>query len=101
MQARVGEDFLLYEAFPYYHAKGDNRLKVRFKKVQHNLILKERKIKIRKKGEETVEEHDEFHDEKTQQFRYFENISGYSGVGIGQTYRGQNSTRPLVITSEI
>ena len=76
----MGEDFLLYEAFPYYHAKEDNHLKLRFKKVQHNLILKERKIKTRKKGEEVVDEHEEFHDERTQQFRYFSDISGYSGV---------------------
>ena len=57
-------------------------MKLRFKKVQHNLILKERKIKTRKKGEELIEEHGEFHDEKTQQFRYFDDISGYSGVNI-------------------
>ena len=71
---------MLYEAFPYYQAKEDNHLKLRFKKIQHNLILKERKIKTRRRGEELIEEHQEFQDERSQQFRYFEDISGYSGV---------------------
>lgn len=86
LMARIEEEFLLYEAFPYYQAKEDNHLKLRFKKVQHNLILKERKIKTRKKGEELIEEHGEFHDERTQQFRYFDDISGYSGVFICGPY---------------
>jgi cleavage and polyadenylation specificity factor subunit 1 len=79
-QARVEDGLLIYEAFPYYQSKEDNHLKIRFKKVQHNLILKERKVKFRKRGEEILDEFDEFKTDQGQWFRYFEDISGYSGV---------------------
>jgi len=39
-QARNDDGILIYEAFPHHHSKMDNHLKIRFKKVQHNLILK-------------------------------------------------------------
>ena len=74
---------MIYEAFPYYQAKTDNHLKLRFKKVQHNLILKERKVKTRKRGDiEIIDEYEELKDDRGQWFRYFEDISGYSGVGV-------------------
>lgn len=38
-------ELLAYEVFPYYDAKLDDRLKMRFKKVKHGLILRERKSK--------------------------------------------------------
>lgn len=85
--ARVDDGLLIYEAFPYFQSKADNHLKIRFKKVQHNLILKERKVKARKRGEEIiVDEFDEFKHECGQWFRYFDDISGYSGVFICGPY---------------
>ncbi|XP_060586959.1 cleavage and polyadenylation specificity factor subunit 1-like [Ruditapes philippinarum] len=84
--ARVEDGLLIYEAFPYYQSKEDNHLKIRFKKVQHNLILKERKVKFRKRGEEILDEFDEFKTDQGQWFRYFDDISGYSGVFICGPY---------------
>ncbi|XP_052818827.1 cleavage and polyadenylation specificity factor subunit 1-like isoform X2 [Mya arenaria] len=85
--ARSDDGVLIYEAFPYYQAKADNHLKIRFKKVQHNLILKERKVKYRKRGDvEIIDEFDELKDERGQWFRYFNDISGYSGVFICGPY---------------
>lgn len=79
-QARVEDGLLIYEAFPYYQSKADNHLKIRFKKVQHNLIVKERKVKYRKRGEEILDEYEELKNDQGQWFRYFSDISGYSGV---------------------
>lgn len=79
----MDDGLLIYEAFPYYQSKTDNHLKIRFKKVQHNLILKERKVKSRKRGDvEIIDEFDELKDDRGQWFRYFEDISGYSGVTV-------------------
>lgn len=71
---------MIYEAFPYYQSKTDNHLKIRFKKIQHNLILKERKVKTRKRGEEVLDEFDELKVDEGQWFRPFDDISGYRGV---------------------
>lgn len=84
--ARVEDGLLIYEAFPYCQSKTDNHLKIRFKKVQHNLILKERKVRTRKRGEELIEDFDELKNEEGQWFRYFEDISGYSGVFVCGPY---------------
>ncbi|XP_052231440.1 cleavage and polyadenylation specificity factor subunit 1-like isoform X1 [Dreissena polymorpha] len=85
--ARSDDGLLIYEAFQYHQSKSDNHLKLRFKKIQHNLILKERKVKSRKRGDvEIVDEFDELKDERGQWFRYFEDISGYSGVFICGPY---------------
>ncbi|XP_053401547.1 cleavage and polyadenylation specificity factor subunit 1-like [Mercenaria mercenaria] len=84
--ARVEDGLLIYEAFPYYQSKAENHLKIRFKKVQHNLILKERKVKFRKRGEEIIDEFDELKNDQGQWFRYFDDISGYSGVFICGPY---------------
>jgi hypothetical protein len=43
MFCRVGEDFHLYEAYPFYEDSYENVLKLRFAKVKHHLILRERK----------------------------------------------------------
>jgi len=41
--ARVGEDFYMSEAYPYYEDSYEDVLKLRFSKIKHNLILRERK----------------------------------------------------------
>ncbi|CAH1269285.1 CPSF1 [Branchiostoma lanceolatum] len=79
--ARVDEDLLIYEAFPYHLSPSYTMLKIRFKKVQHNLILRERKGgKTKKTGDQ--EDSDGQTGSRMQHFRTFTDISGYSGVFI-------------------
>ncbi|MBN3295375.1 CPSF1 factor, partial [Amia calva] len=81
----VDQELLIYEAFPYDQQQGQNNLKVRFKKVPHNINFREKKVKLSKKekkseggqGEEGTGMRG-----RVARFRYFEDISGYSGVFI-------------------
>jgi hypothetical protein len=41
--ARVGDDFYVYEAYPYYEDSYEDVLKLRFSTIRHGLILRERK----------------------------------------------------------
>ena len=43
MFARVGDDLCVYEAYPYYEESYEDVLKLRFSKIKHNLILRERR----------------------------------------------------------
>lgn len=40
--ARFGEDVCLYEAYPYYEESYEDIIKLRFAKIKHHLILRER-----------------------------------------------------------
>ncbi|KFM60381.1 Cleavage and polyadenylation specificity factor subunit 1, partial [Stegodyphus mimosarum] len=75
--ARADEDLLIYEAFPFYETQIDNHLKLRFRKLNHDIITRERKLFKAKKTEE---------EEQTSSYkrwlRYFVDISGYSGVFV-------------------
>ncbi|XP_029637941.1 cleavage and polyadenylation specificity factor subunit 1 [Octopus sinensis] len=85
--ARVDEDLLLYEAFPFYQTQIDNHLKIRFKKIQHNLILRDKKSsRARKKGVEATEDVGILKESHVCLMRYFEDITGYSGVFICGAY---------------
>ena len=78
--ARVDEDLLLYEA---YVVPSDSSLgQLRFKKVQHNLILRERATKAKRKME--GEEKRSFLNSRW--LRAFEDVAGYSGVFICGPY---------------
>lgn len=80
-QARVDEDLLIYEAFPFYQTQIDNHLKIRFKKIQHNLILREKRLsRARKKGIDVPDDTGILQENHVCLMRYFEDISGYSGV---------------------
>ncbi|EEC01987.1 cleavage and polyadenylation specificity factor, putative [Ixodes scapularis] len=74
--ARVDEDLLIYEAFPFYETQREGHLKLRFKKLNHDIILRSRKYKTQKPENEE--------EEKAFQSRLwlqpFSDISGYSGV---------------------
>ncbi|ESO86522.1 hypothetical protein LOTGIDRAFT_128853 [Lottia gigantea] len=84
--ARVEEELFIYEAFPFQPTQSDKQhhLKIRFKRFQHDLILKSRKTgKSKKKGEmEEVIPKKSF----VQSLRYFDDVSGYAGVFVCGAY---------------
>jgi cleavage and polyadenylation specificity factor subunit 1 len=41
--ARIGEDLFMYEAYPYYEDSYEDVLKLRFAKIKHHLILREKR----------------------------------------------------------
>ncbi|GFS30200.1 cleavage and polyadenylation specificity factor subunit 1 [Nephila pilipes] len=75
--ARAGEDLLIYEVFPFHETQIENHLKLRFRKVNHELITRERKLFKSKKSEEN-----ESSSTYKRWLRYFVDISGYSGVFV-------------------
>uniref|UniRef100_A0A3Q2YAZ5 Cleavage and polyadenylation specificity factor subunit 1 n=1 Tax=Hippocampus comes TaxID=109280 RepID=A0A3Q2YAZ5_HIPCM len=79
----VEQELLIYEAFPYDQQQPQNNLKVRFKKVPHNINFREKKSKFKrdKKPEGSVSD-ETVVKSRIARFRYFEDISGYSGVFI-------------------
>uniref|UniRef100_A0A1A8MHN9 Cleavage and polyadenylation specificity factor subunit 1 n=3 Tax=Nothobranchius pienaari TaxID=704102 RepID=A0A1A8MHN9_9TELE len=80
----VESELLIYEAFPYDQQQPQSNLKVRFKKVHHNINFREKKSKLRKekKAESSSSEETPAVKNRISRFRYFEDISGYSGVFI-------------------
>uniref|UniRef100_A0A671US95 Cleavage and polyadenylation specificity factor subunit 1 n=1 Tax=Sparus aurata TaxID=8175 RepID=A0A671US95_SPAAU len=80
----VDQELLIYEAFPYDQQQPQNNLKVRFKKVPHNINFREKKSKLKKdkKSESGATEESAAAKSRIARFRYFEDISGYSGVFI-------------------
>lgn len=80
----VEQELLIYEAFPYDQQQPQNNLKVRFKKVPHSINFREKKSKLRKdkKAESGAPEDTSAAKSRNARFRYFEDISGYSGVFI-------------------
>uniref|UniRef100_A0A672N9V0 Cleavage and polyadenylation specificity factor subunit 1 n=1 Tax=Sinocyclocheilus grahami TaxID=75366 RepID=A0A672N9V0_SINGR len=108
--AHVDQELLIYEAFPYDQQQAQSNLKVRFKKMPHNINFREKKSKMRKdkkpegQGEETVGVRG-----RVARFRYFQDISGYSGVFICGpsphwmlvTSRGAMRLHPMTIDGAI
>ncbi|XP_078335129.1 cleavage and polyadenylation specificity factor subunit 1-like isoform X2 [Crassostrea virginica] len=80
--ARVEDDLYIYEAFGYPQSSIDNHLKLRFKKIQHGLILREKRTKSKKKDPEEFQKEEK----KVGKMRYFRDIAGYSGVFICGAY---------------
>ncbi|XP_014854007.1 PREDICTED: cleavage and polyadenylation specificity factor subunit 1 [Poecilia mexicana] len=80
----VENELLIYEAFPYDQQQPQNNLKVRFKKVHHNINFREKKSKLKKdkKTDSSSTEENPAVKSRISRFRYFEDISGYSGVFI-------------------
>uniref|UniRef100_A0A674ANA7 Cleavage and polyadenylation specificity factor subunit 1 n=1 Tax=Salmo trutta TaxID=8032 RepID=A0A674ANA7_SALTR len=83
----VEQELLIYEAFPYDQQQAQSNLKVRFKKMPHNINFREKKSKVKKdkKAEGQAgpsEEGPVVVKGRVARFRYFEDISGYSGVFI-------------------
>ncbi|XP_048057848.1 LOW QUALITY PROTEIN: cleavage and polyadenylation specificity factor subunit 1 [Megalobrama amblycephala] len=108
--AHVDQELLIYEAFPYDQQQAQCNLKVRFKKMPHNINFREKKSKIRKdkkpegQGEETLGVKG-----RVARFRYFQDISGYAGVFICGpsphwmlvTSRGAMRLHPMTIDGAI
>lgn len=108
--AHVDQELLIYEAFPYDQQQAQSNLKVRFKKMPHNINFREKKSKIRKdkkpegQGEETLVVKG-----RVARFRYFQDISGYAGVFICGpsphwmlvTSRGAMRLHPMTIDGAI
>uniref|UniRef100_A0A8C3BMS0 Cleavage and polyadenylation specificity factor subunit 1 n=1 Tax=Cairina moschata TaxID=8855 RepID=A0A8C3BMS0_CAIMO len=80
----VDQELLIYEAFSHDSQLGQSNLKVRFKKVPHNINFRERKPKQSKKKPESAGGAEEPGGPRGRvaRFRYFEDIYGYSGVFI-------------------
>uniref|UniRef100_A0A8C1PX61 Cleavage and polyadenylation specificity factor subunit 1 n=1 Tax=Cyprinus carpio TaxID=7962 RepID=A0A8C1PX61_CYPCA len=108
--AHVDQELLIYEAFPYDQLQAQSNLKVRFKKMPHNINFREKKSKMRKdkksegQGEDTLGVK-----ARVARFRYFPDISGYSGVFICGpsphwmlvTSRGAMRLHPMTIDGAI
>ncbi|XP_073536234.1 cleavage and polyadenylation specificity factor subunit 1 isoform X3 [Phyllobates terribilis] len=75
----VDVELMIYEAFPLSHG-GQGNLKVRFKKVPHNINFREKKRQSKKKCEGSSEDFGARG--RVARFRYFQDIYGYSGVFI-------------------
>uniref|UniRef100_A0A665V369 Cleavage and polyadenylation specificity factor subunit 1 n=1 Tax=Echeneis naucrates TaxID=173247 RepID=A0A665V369_ECHNA len=107
----VEQELLIYEAFPYDQQQPQNNLKVRFKKVPHNINFREKKAKLKKdkKAESGATDETSVAKSRIARFRYFEDISGYSGVFICGpsphwmlvTSRGAMRLHPMTIDGSI
>ena len=81
------EDILMYEAFAYQDSttpEDNTSLKIRFKKVAHEIILKEQKTaaKTKLKKTEDIITLDAEPERVGRWMRPFTEVSGYSGVSI-------------------
>uniref|UniRef100_A0A8C4Q1K6 Cleavage and polyadenylation specificity factor subunit 1 n=1 Tax=Eptatretus burgeri TaxID=7764 RepID=A0A8C4Q1K6_EPTBU len=106
--ANVEQELLIYEAFPYDSTPAHNNLRVRFKKIQHNVLLREKRSrfgvrKVPMPAEEPSGRGNVCH------FRYFDDIAGYAGVFICgpcpywlfMTSRGALRTHPMTIDGPV
>ena len=93
------QELIMYEVYPFYDKLDVTQLKMRFKRVQHGLILRERKSKTKKEKPLL----------NRCQIRYFKDIAGYEGVFVCGPYphwvlltgRGELRTHPMSIDSSI
>lgn len=107
----VEQELLIYEAFPYDQQQPQNNLKVRFKKVPHNINFREKRSKLKKdkRAEGGASEENPAAKGRIARFRFFEDISGYSGVFICGpsphwmlvTSRGAMRLHPMTIDGSI
>ncbi|KAG9472914.1 hypothetical protein GDO78_016085 [Eleutherodactylus coqui] len=103
----VDVELMIYEAFPLSQG-GTGNLKVRFKKVPHNINFREKKQRQSKKKCEGSSE-DFGARGRVARFRYFQDIYGYSGVFICGpsphwlivTSRGALRLHPMTIDGSI
>ncbi|XP_071821020.1 cleavage and polyadenylation specificity factor subunit 1-like isoform X2 [Apostichopus japonicus] len=85
LMAIVDEELLIYQAFQHTSGTEGDHLKVRFKKVSHDILMREKK-KRAKKG--TKMETDELTERsyRIKRLRPFNDVSSYSGVFVCGRY---------------
>ena len=69
---------MIYEAYPYSVFSSPDKLKLRFRRFNHNLILRERRRVARKRQADAVPEQAVQYSK--QMLHMFENIGGFNGV---------------------
>ena len=92
-------EIIIYEVYPFYEKLDKNQLKMRFKRLKHGLILRDRKSRT-KKDKPVL---------NRSQIRYFQNVNGLEGLFICGPYphwilltnRGELRTHPMGIDSSI
>ncbi|MPC15343.1 Cleavage and polyadenylation specificity factor subunit 1 [Portunus trituberculatus] len=108
--ARVEEDLLMYEVFPFYENLSPTQLKIRLRLIEHNLILREkRSSRNRRKAEEEGSSGQERKIDRVSKLRGFSNISVYSGVFICGPYphwvfmtvRGELRYHPMSVDGSV
>ncbi|XP_033126019.1 cleavage and polyadenylation specificity factor subunit 1-like isoform X2 [Anneissia japonica] len=84
--AIVDDDLIIYEAFSYQAHSDQERLQIRFKKLPHSMMMKEKKSK--KRGQKAQDEEEAVQHRKTNRLRTFAGVSSsfYSGVFICGPY---------------
>ncbi|CAG0890026.1 unnamed protein product [Darwinula stevensoni] len=103
--AVVDEDLLIYEAYPYYENLDKSSLKMRFRNVEHHIILRERRTGKSKSADVNPPHVPSLYPK----LRYFSNIAGYSGVFIAGPYphwmfmtsRGELRLHPMSIDGAV
>ncbi|XP_019849049.1 PREDICTED: cleavage and polyadenylation specificity factor subunit 1-like [Amphimedon queenslandica] len=103
IMAFINKELVIYEAFQYTSAIHPGHLKLRFSKVQHNVILQDKRVgKLAKHFQQQ-----EF--SFPPHLRKFSNIAGYSGVFVCGPYphwifmaaRGHLSIHPMYIDGPV
>ncbi|CAB4055468.1 CPSF1 [Lepeophtheirus salmonis] len=105
LMARLDDqELLMYEVYPYCDSEMDkNSLKMRFCKLNHGLILRER----RSKSAASKKDVPKLSSKHT--LKYFQNVAGYEGVFVGGPYphwvlltgRGELRRHPMGIDGSI
>ena len=98
---RLDDELLLYQAYRYPRGY----LKMRFRRLQQNILIRERRSRNKKKPVEA----DLQLESRVCQLRYFSNIAGYNGVFICGPYphwlfltsRGELRTHPMGIDGAV
>lgn len=82
LMARLSEELLIYEAFPYHFPPViENNLKIRFKKVNQNISLRlQRRYGVAARENKDAMDDDDEETWHLNWLRPFDDISGYSGV---------------------
>ncbi|KAK3856715.1 hypothetical protein Pcinc_036978 [Petrolisthes cinctipes] len=107
--ARVDEDLLMYEVFPFYENLTPTQLKIRFRLVEHNLILREKRSSHKRRLDEESGGTEQRAIDRVLRFRPFSNISVYSGVFICGPYphwlfmtvRGELRYHPMSVDGSV
>jgi len=95
-------ELMMYEVYPYYSRNlAQEQLKIRFKKMSHGLILRERRSKTKKEAPALPI--------RRSSLRYFSDIAGYEGVFLTGPYphwifltsRGELRTHPMSIDGSV